>query len=120
MGKTQVTGPTTGNQYRAGFRVDFVPTDEQVSTYDYFTLEDSMSETLSFVRDSLEVQITENDGSSKKLSYGTDYTWEYADHKLVVKLLKTGLYRYKISYDAAVAVGHAVGCGVCHAKGPPW
>ena len=104
MGKTQVTGPTTGNQYRAGFRVDFVPTDEQVSTYDYFTLEDSMSETLSFVRDSLEVQITENDGSSKKLSYGTDYTWEYADHKLVVKLLKTGLYRYKISYDAAVAV----------------
>ena len=104
MGKTRVTAPTTGNQYRAGFSVDFVPTDEQVSTYDYFTLEDSMSETLSFVRDSLEVQITENDGSSKKLSYGTDYTWEYADHKLVIKLLKTGLYRYRISYDAAVAV----------------
>ena len=104
MEKTRVDEPVTGNQYRVGFRVDFVPTDEQVSTYDYFTLEDSMSETLSFVRDSLEVQITENDGSSKKLSYGTDYTWEYADHKLVIKLLKTGLYRYKISYDAAVAV----------------
>ena len=61
-----------------------------------------MSTSISFVRYSLVIRRS-GTGSTVTLEEGTDYTWTYSDHKLVITILKTGQYTYTITYNAEVS-----------------
>ncbi len=73
------------------------------------TIVDTMSQTLLFMPDSLQITAEDRDDKVVTLVKDTDYTVEYnnsgvKNHTVTVKLLHPGAYKYVMTYNAAVYI----------------
>ncbi|MCC8127775.1 MAG: hypothetical protein LIO92_10330 [Clostridiales bacterium] len=102
---------TSENGYIASYRIDFDRESVEASDEDWdalteLTLEDSMSDNLTFLEGNLVIVWEDEDGSSGELTAGTDYTLtvDGDGHGFLVVIPSPGNHdSYQMSYDAIIS-----------------
>ena len=94
---THFPAKANNDNYKASFQINYTPADEDVDKYDNIIIEDTMSNTLSYVPKSAKVTAKDNNGN---LLENINFTETYENHVLTIKIIDPKRYDYVITYDA--------------------